>query len=140
MRVCKCLCEIRLLQCYSQHLAHARCVPTSVRNKPDANVKTFDPGYICLWPCKMPLLIEITADCEICSMIHFLSDKGIKAAENHYKISQVYGENIMSEEVVWRWVKAFKDGCTNIHNVEWRGGGPSVITEDLEQRVDEKVS
>ncbi|GBN72669.1 hypothetical protein AVEN_211056-1 [Araneus ventricosus] len=44
----------------------------------------------------------------------------------------------MSEGMVRKWVGAFKDVPTNIHNEE-RSGRPSVITEDLVQKVDGKV-
>nr|CAI5822056.1 unnamed protein product [Callosobruchus analis] len=39
--------------------------------------------------------------------------------------------------MVRKWVKAFKDGRTNVH-VEERSGRPSVVNEDLVQKVDEK--
>ncbi|GBM49042.1 hypothetical protein AVEN_153554-1 [Araneus ventricosus] len=44
----------------------------------------------------------------------------------------------MSEGIVRKWVRAFKDGGTNAHDEE-RSGRPSVITEDLVQQVDGKV-
>ncbi|GBN09383.1 hypothetical protein AVEN_29468-1 [Araneus ventricosus] len=44
----------------------------------------------------------------------------------------------LREGMVRKWVRAFKDGHTNVHDEE-RSGRPSVITEDLAQRVDEKV-
>ncbi|XP_073976274.1 protein GVQW3-like [Rhodnius prolixus] len=86
----------------------------------------------------MPRPIENPADCEIRAVIRFLSTKGVKAAEIHREISEVYGENIMSSGMVRKWVRAFKDGRTNVHDVE-RIGRPSVITEDLVQKVNEKV-
>ncbi|GBO26934.1 hypothetical protein AVEN_269373-1 [Araneus ventricosus] len=44
----------------------------------------------------------------------------------------------MSEGMVRKWVRAFKDGRTNTHDEE-RSGRPSVITEDLVQNVGGKV-
>ena len=41
--------------------------------------------------------IENPADCEIRSVIRFLNAKDVKAAKIHRQISEVYGENIMSE-------------------------------------------
>ncbi|XP_076057717.1 histone-lysine N-methyltransferase SETMAR-like isoform X1 [Oratosquilla oratoria] len=58
----------------------------------------------------MPPLIENVTDCEICTVICFLTAKGMKAAKIHYQISEVYGENIMSDGMVQKWVRAFKDG------------------------------
>ncbi|GBL96467.1 hypothetical protein AVEN_229921-1 [Araneus ventricosus] len=62
----------------------------------------------------------------------------VKAAEIHRQISEVYEENIMSGGMVRKWVRVFKDGRTNV-NEEERSGRPSVITEDLVQKVDGKV-
>ena len=42
----------------------------------------------------MPLLIENPADCEIHSVIRYLSAKGVKAVEIHHNICEVYGQNI----------------------------------------------
>lgn len=44
----------------------------------------------------------------------------------------------MSDAMVRKWVRAFKDGRPNVHEEE-RSGRPSVITEDLVQKVDAKV-
>ncbi|GBO11618.1 hypothetical protein AVEN_91986-1 [Araneus ventricosus] len=61
----------------------------------------------------------------------------MKEDEIHLQISEVNGENIMREEIIRKWVTAFKDNRTNVHDEE-RSGGPSVITEDLVQKVDGK--
>ncbi|GBM08372.1 hypothetical protein AVEN_108370-1 [Araneus ventricosus] len=44
----------------------------------------------------------------------------------------------MREGMVRKWVRAFKDGRTIVHYEE-RSGRPSVITENLVQKVDGKV-
>ena len=62
-------------------------------------------------------------------MIRFLSAKGVRAAEIR-QIREVYGENIMSDEMARKWARAFKDGRTNVLDVE-RSGRPSVITDVL---------
>ncbi|GBM00655.1 hypothetical protein AVEN_118006-1 [Araneus ventricosus] len=86
----------------------------------------------------MPQSIENPADCEIRSTICFLNAKDVKAAEIHRQISEVYGENLMSEGMVRKWIRAFKDGHKKVHN-EHRSGRTSVITDDLMQKVDKKV-
>ena len=43
----------------------------------------------------MPPLIENPADCEIRSLIRYLSAKGVKAVEIRHNICEVYGQNIM---------------------------------------------
>ncbi|GBO31746.1 hypothetical protein AVEN_133024-1 [Araneus ventricosus] len=48
----------------------------------------------------MPQSIDNTADCEIRSVIRFLNAKDVKATEIGRQISEVYGENIMSEGMI----------------------------------------
>ncbi|GFV57537.1 HTH_48 domain-containing protein [Trichonephila clavipes] len=78
----------------------------------------------------MPPPIENHADCEVRAVIRFLCAQDFKSVDIHHQISEVYGENIMSDGMVWKWVRAFKDGRTNIHDEE-RSGRPSVITDEL---------
>ncbi|GBM89515.1 hypothetical protein AVEN_15320-1 [Araneus ventricosus] len=59
-------------------------------------------------------------------------------AEIHQVVIEVYGENIMSEGMVRKWVRASKNGRTNVHDEE-RSGRPSVITEDLAHKADGKL-
>ncbi|GFV89672.1 histone-lysine N-methyltransferase SETMAR [Trichonephila clavipes] len=82
--------------------------------------------------------IDQPADCEIGSVIWFLTAKNVSAAEIHRQISDVYGPNAMSSSKVRKWVRAFKDGRENVHD-EPRSGRPSVITDDLVNAVDEKI-
>ncbi|GFU16885.1 histone-lysine N-methyltransferase SETMAR [Trichonephila clavipes] len=82
--------------------------------------------------------IDQPADCEIRSVIRFLTAKNVSAAEFHRQISDVYGPNAMSSSKVRKWVRAFKDGRENVHD-EPASGRPSVITDDLVNAVDEKV-
>lgn len=103
----------------------------------DAIMESFDQVYICLLDFKMLPPIENPADCKVRAVIRFLSSKGLKAAKIHRQISDVYGEN-MSAGMVKKWVRAFKNGLANIHNEE-QSGQPSVITNDLVQKVDSKV-
>lgn len=86
----------------------------------------------------MPPPIVSPADCEVRSVIRFLSAKGVKAVDIYREISAVYGENIMSEGMVRKWVRAFKDGRSNVHDEE-RSGRPSLITDELIGKVDEKI-
>ena len=54
---------------------------------------TFEHVYIRLYIFEIPPLIENPADCEICSVIRYLSVKGVKAVEIHRNICEVYGQN-----------------------------------------------
>ncbi|GFV07952.1 HTH_48 domain-containing protein [Trichonephila clavipes] len=82
--------------------------------------------------------IDQPADCEIRSVIRFLTAKNVSAAEIHRQIKDVYGPNAMSSSKVRKWVRTFKDGRENVHD-EPRSGRPSLITDDLVNAVDEKI-
>ena len=61
---------------------------------------TFERVYIRLYTFEMPSLIENPADCEISSVIRYLSAKGVKAVEIHRNICEVYGQKILSDVMV----------------------------------------
>ncbi|GFX70267.1 histone-lysine N-methyltransferase SETMAR [Trichonephila clavipes] len=86
----------------------------------------------------MSKTIDQPADCEIRSVIRFLTAKNVSAAEIHRQISDVYGPNAMSSSKVRKWMRAFKDGRENVHD-EPRSGRPSVITDDLINALDENI-
>ena len=86
----------------------------------------------------MPPTTVSPTDCEVRAVIQFLSAKGVKPIDTHREICEDYGQNIMSDRMVRKWVRAFKDGRTNVHDEEW-SGHPSVVNEDLVQKVDKKV-
>lgn len=63
-----------------------------------------------------------------------MHSRWIPAAETNLQINEVYGEN-MSERIVRKWARAFKDGHKNVHEKWWH----SDITENLVQKVEGKV-
>ena len=65
---------------------------------------TSERVYIRLYIFEMPPLIENPAACEIRSVIRYLSAKGVKAVEIHRNICEVYGQNIMSDGMVRKWI------------------------------------
>ncbi|GFU26943.1 HTH_48 domain-containing protein [Trichonephila clavipes] len=91
----------------------------------DAITEPSDRVYICLRDFKLPPSIENPTDYEVRALIRFLCAQGFKSVDIHHQISEVYGENIMSDGMVRKWVRTFKDGRTNIHDEE-RSGRPSV--------------
>ncbi|GFX77961.1 HTH_48 domain-containing protein [Trichonephila clavipes] len=120
-------------------LAHVRRVATSV-GKPQTRLRNhpIESTSVCLRDFKIPPPIENPADCEVRAVIRFLCAQGFKSVDIHHQISEVYGENIMSNGMERKWARAFKDGRTNIHDEE-RSGRPSVITDELIQKVDCEV-
>jgi transposase len=82
-------------------------------------------------------VIDNPSSCEIRAFTRFLHAKNMSVAEIHRELSTIYGQNIMSEGSVRQWCRMFKDGRTNIQDEE-RSGGPSVVSDDLVQNVDEK--
>jgi hypothetical protein len=53
--------------------------------------------------------------------------------------AEVYGQNVMSEGTVRQWCRMCKDGLTNVHD-EKQSHLPSVVSDDLVQSVDQKIS
>ena len=66
----------------------------------------------------MPPIIVSPADCEVRAVKRFLCAKGLKPIDIHREICAVYGKNIMSDGMVRKWVRAFKDGRTKTWQVE----------------------
>jgi hypothetical protein len=83
--------------------------------------------------------IDNPTSCEIPAVIHFHHAKILSAAGIHRELYAVYGRNVMSEGTIRQWCRMFKDGQTNVHDEE-RSGRPSVVSDDLVQSVDQKIS
>ena len=54
--------------------------------------------------------IEGAADCEIRSVIRFLKARNVIPSETHHQTFQVYGDNVMSDGMVRKWVRMFNEG------------------------------
>jgi hypothetical protein len=70
------------------------------------------------------------------SIIQFLYAKGETAAEIRHLVS-VYGEDVMNRQNVAN-CHEFAVGRNNVHD-EIRGGRPSVVTDELVQKIDENI-
>jgi transposase len=71
-------------------------------------------------------MIECRADCEIRSVFRFVNARNVEPADIR-QICEVWGENIMSNEMARKWVRKFNEGRGNVHD-ESRSGRPSVVT------------
>ena len=78
------------------------------------------------------------AECEIRAVIRFLNARNVKPAEIYRQIKDVYGEDVMSDGMVRKWVRTFNEGRTNVQ-YEARSGWPAVVSDDLVKKVDEKI-
>lgn len=83
----------------------------------------------------MAATIDFPAKCELRSVIRFLQAERNSAAEIHRRMSQVYGDNFMSDGAVREWCRKFNDGRTDVHN-EGGQGRKSVATDNRVHRVD----
>ncbi|GBM20967.1 hypothetical protein AVEN_253751-1 [Araneus ventricosus] len=83
-------------------------------------------------------MISGPADCEVRSVMRFLNTKKVKSAEIHRQLVEIYGENVMTDGMVRKWVRQFNDGRTNVHD-EARSGRPSVVNDGLVAKVNEKI-
>jgi len=50
----------------------------------------------------------------------------------------VYGDNVMSDGMVRKWVRMFNEGQENMHD-EAHSGCPSLVNDDLERKVNKRV-
>jgi histone-lysine N-methyltransferase SETMAR len=82
--------------------------------------------------------IQNPASCEVRSVIRFLLARNNKPIEIHRQICQVYGNDVYSESGVRRLCIQFKNGRTNVHDEE-RSGRPSLVTDDIVSKVNEKI-
>ncbi|KAG8222726.1 hypothetical protein J437_LFUL008121 [Ladona fulva] len=82
--------------------------------------------------------IKNPAKCKVRAVIRVFTAKQYSAAAIHRELCAVYGPNVMSEGVVHEWVRLFKSGRENIHDEE-RSGRPSLVTDELIQKIDGKV-
>ncbi|GBN12085.1 hypothetical protein AVEN_51072-1 [Araneus ventricosus] len=76
------------------------------------------------------------ADCGVRSVIRFLNANNVN--EIHRQLVEIYGENVMTDGMVRKWVRQFIDGRTNVHD-EVRSGRPSVVNDGLVAKVNEKI-
>jgi transposase len=83
--------------------------------------------YVLFCAFKTFKMIERSDDCEIRSVIRFLNARNVKPADIHRQICEAYGENVMSDGLVRKWVRKFKEGRDSVHD-EPRSGRPSVVT------------
>jgi len=82
--------------------------------------------------------IEGAADCEIRSVIRVLNARNVLPSEIHHQISQVYGDDAMSDGMVRKWVRTFNERRENVHD-EARSGRPSLVNDDLVRNVNGRV-
>ena len=82
--------------------------------------------------------IEGAADCEIQPVIRFLNARNVLSSKIHHQICQVYGDNVMSDGTVRKWVPMFNVGWENVHD-EARSGPSSLVNDDLVHKVNERV-
>ncbi|GBO31710.1 hypothetical protein AVEN_261240-1 [Araneus ventricosus] len=78
------------------------------------------------------------ADCKVRSVIRFLNAKKVEPAEIHCQLVEIYGENVMTDGMVRKWVRQFNDGRTSAHD-EARSGRPFVVNDGLVAKVNEKI-
>ncbi|GBM19603.1 hypothetical protein AVEN_107283-1 [Araneus ventricosus] len=85
-------------------------------------------------PLKPWKIFALLRKCELRSVIRFLQTEGNSAAEIQRIMSRLYGENVLSDDVVREWCRKFKEGRTDVHDADGQGR-KSVATEVLVQRI-----
>ncbi|GFX59762.1 HTH_48 domain-containing protein [Trichonephila clavipes] len=82
--------------------------------------------------------IENPVSCEVQSVIRFLLAKNLKPMEIYLQVCEEYGCNVMNERSIQKWCIQFKNGRTNVHDEE-KSGSPSIVSDKLLAKVDEKI-
>ena len=75
---------------------------------------------------------------EVLPVIRFLNSRNVLPSEIHHQISQVHGDNAMSDGTVRKWVWIFNEGRENVHD-EAQSERPSLVDDDLVRKVNERV-
>jgi hypothetical protein len=75
--------------------------------------------------------IDNPTECEVWAVIRFLNAQSVHPIEIYCQLIAVYGEGVMR-----KWCRMFNEGRTNIHDEE-QTRRPSLITEDLKNRIDQ---
>ena len=60
--------------------------------------------------------IEGAAGCEIRAVIRFLNARNVLPSEIHHQICKMYGDNVISDGMVLKWVWMFNEGRQNVHD------------------------
>ncbi len=66
----------------------------------------------------MELLLRDYTQCEVRSVIRFLTAAGWTKAAINKQLERVYGTDVMTIRMVGRWVKQFEEGRTDVNNAE----------------------
>jgi hypothetical protein len=82
--------------------------------------------------------IEKPAACEMHPVIRSLDARNMKLADIHRQLCEMYGEHVMSDSMVRRWVRHFNGWRQNVYD-DPRSGQPSVVNENLVRAVEEKI-
>ncbi|KAJ4452187.1 hypothetical protein ANN_03705 [Periplaneta americana] len=75
-------------------------------------------------------VIKHPSDCEMRSVIRFLNARNIKPADIHRQLCEVYGDDAISDGMVRRWVRKFKEGRVSVHD-EQHTDRPSLVNDNL---------
>ena len=67
-------------------------------------------------------------------MIRFLQAENVTPSEIHRRLVSVYGAQVMNAASVRKWCTRFTNGRTDVPDAE-RSGQPSVITDELKQKL-----
>jgi transposase len=86
----------------------------------------------------MAVLIPNPAKCEDLAVIRFLYVKGETAAETHHQLVSIYGKDVMNKQNVTKWCREFEKGRSDVHD-EIRSGRPSVVTDEIVQKIYENI-
>ncbi len=78
----------------------------------------------------MELPLICVSSCKLCSVVRFFAACGETAAAIHKNLVSIYGAQCMSEDVVRQWVRDFRAGRDEVHDLPQEGRPKDSLTSD----------
>lgn len=103
---------------------HDRKYAVSLSLSPNIVVQSWPWKWTCEFhTIKMDVLIFIGTKEKQWVVIHLSWAESVPGADTHIRMSLQYGNSVVSQCIVYKWIEKFKNGCTNVKNEE--GAGPA---------------
>ena len=88
--------------------------------------------------CPATSTIPVPPRVVVRGVIQFLNARSFNSAQVHEQLVSVYGQSVMSESMVRRWVREFKAGRHSLEDKEGRGR-PSLVTDDMMEKIENAI-
>jgi hypothetical protein len=77
---------------------------------------------------------------EVQAVVHYEWARGTPGTDIHSRLVEVYGPDVMSIQMVWRWCQQFQDGCMSVLDDAGPGPPTTAVGEDnITRRVEDLI-